>query len=75
MLQTTVVTLSEIFITTRGPLVVRGLVVVHDGFDVGAGPPLTVVSRISGRSIEIVVHASVVTNLVSHNLKITITIK
>jgi len=47
-LQATVVTLPKIFIAARGPLVVGGLVVVHDGLDVCARSSLTVIARISG---------------------------
>ena len=58
----------EVLIAASGPSV-DNAVVVHDATDVGAGATLTVVTCVAGCAVEVVVHASVVADLMSHNLE------
>ena len=57
---------TEVLVATGGPLVPP--VVVHDAEDVGAGLALAVVTVLGGAAEEIVLHAQVVAELVSHIL-------
>lgn len=58
----------EVLVAAGRPLG-DSLVVVHDTTDVGAGLALAVIARVAGRTVEVVFHAGVVTNLMCHDLK------
>ena len=62
------VILGKVFSAARGPLVNSGLVVVHDCSNVGARPALAVITCAARGSVEVMIHASVVANLMCQNL-------
>ena len=69
-METAVVIPFEVFVAAGGPLVNSSLEVVHDPADVGAGATQAVVARTSSSCTkEVVVHASVVANLMRHGLE------
>ena len=58
---------TEVLVATGGPLVPP--VIVHDAVDVGAGLALAVVTVLGVATEEVMLHAQVVAELVSHILK------
>ena len=59
---------AEVLVAAGGPLVPGG--VVHDAVDAGAETALAVVAVLTRAAQEVVVHAQVVAQLVSHQLKL-----